>query len=99
MLYSLKSWDLETKIRKYKLENNKTIRSMRNALSKINYIILSIGSILIITGYILMSGEGSTPAAYNPDIFSGLRIKVAPVVCLTGYLINIFGILYRPRRS
>ena len=36
MLYSLKSWDLETKIRKYKLENNKTIRSMRNALSKIN---------------------------------------------------------------
>ena len=72
---------------------------MRNALSKINYIILSIGSILIITGYILMSGEGSTPAAYNPDIFSGLRIKVAPVVCLTGYLINIFGILYRPRRS
>lgn len=72
---------------------------MRNALSKINYIILSIGSILIITGYVLMSGEGSTPAAYNPDIFSGLRIKVAPVVCLTGYLINIFGILYRPRRS
>ena len=59
MLYSLKSWDLETKIRKYKLENNKTIRSMRNALSKINYIILSIGSILIITGYVLMSGEGS----------------------------------------
>lgn len=72
---------------------------MRNALSKINYIILSIGSILIITGYALMSGKGSTPAAYNPDIFSGLRIKVAPVVCLTGYLINIFGILYRPRRS
>ena len=32
---------------------------MRNALSKINYIILSIGSILIITGYVLMSGEGS----------------------------------------
>ena len=27
---------------------------MRNALSKINYIILSIGSILIITGYVLM---------------------------------------------
>ena len=47
---------------------------MRNALSKINYIILSIGSILIITGYVLMSGEGSTPAAYNPDIFSRLRI-------------------------
>ena len=74
-------------------------KEQETVLSKKNYIILIIGSILIIAGYILMSGEGSTPAAYNPDIFSGLRIKVAPVVCLTGYLINIFGILYRPRRS
>ena len=41
---------------------------MRNALSKINYIILSIGSILIITGYVLMSGEGSTPCLlYTSD--------------------------------
>ena len=55
--------------------------------------------VIIIVGYLFMSGEGSTPAAYNPDIFSGLRIKVAPIVCLTGYLINIFGILYRPKRS
>jgi len=54
---------------------------------------------MIIVGYLFMSGEGSTPAAYNPDIFSGLRIRVAPIVCLTGYLINIFGILYRPKRS
>ena len=37
---------------------------MRNALSKINYIILSIGSIFIITGYILMSGRGTPLAAH-----------------------------------
>ena len=96
MLYSLKSWDLETKIRKYKLENNKTIRS---ALSKINYIILSIGSILIITGYVLMSGEGSTPAAYNPDIFSRLRICFAPIICLLGYLLNVVGIIYITKKN
>ena len=74
-------------------------KKQETVLSKRNYIILISGSILIIAGYILMSGEGSTPAAYNPDIFSGLRIRVAPIVCLTGYLINIFGILYRPKRS
>ena len=72
---------------------------IKTVLGKRNYVILIIGSILIIIGYILMSGEGSTPAAYNPDIFSRLRIRVAPIVCLTGYLINIFGILYRPGRS
>ena len=35
-----------------------------------NYVILLIGSVMIIVGYLFMSGEGSTPAAYNPDIFS-----------------------------
>ena len=82
MLYSLKSWDLETKIRKYKLENNKTIRSMRNALSKINYIILSIGSILIITGYVLMSGEGSIILISSADFVYVLHpLFVYSVIC------------------
>ena len=68
---------------------------MRNALSKINYIILSIGSILIITGYVLMSGEGSTPAAYNPDIFSRLRICFAPIICFKKFMDELRAIVCR----
>ena len=71
-------------------------KEQETVLSKKNYIILIIGSILIIAGYILMRGEGSTLAAYHPDIFSETRICIAPLVCLLGYLLNIFGILYRP---
>ena len=71
-------------------------KEQETVLSKKNYIILIIGSILIIAGYILMSGEGSPLAAYHPDIFSETRICIAPLVCLLGYLLNIFGILYRP---
>lgn len=73
-------------------------KEQETVLSKKNYIILIIGSILIIAGYILMSGEGSTLAAYNPDIFSGTRIRIASLLCLLGYLLNVFGILYRPRQ-
>lgn len=73
-------------------------KEQETVLSKKNYIILIIGSILIIAGYIMMSGEGSTLAAYNPDIFSGTRIRIAPLLCLLGYLLNVFGILYRPRQ-
>lgn len=73
-------------------------KEQETVFSKKNYIILIIGSILIIAGYILMSGEGSTLAAYNPDIFSGTRIRIAPLLCLLGYLLNVFGILYRPRQ-
>ena len=76
-----------------KLKETETVFDRRN------YVILLIGSVMIIVGYLFMSGEGSTPAAYNHDIFSGLLIRLAPIVCLTGYLINIFGILYRPKRS
>lgn len=77
----------------------KIMKQNETVFGRRNYVILLIGSIIIIVGYLFMSDEGSTPAAYNPDIFSRLRIRVAPIVCLTGYLINIFGILYRPGRS
>lgn len=77
----------------------KIMKQNETVFGRRNYVILLIGSIIIIVGYLFISGEGSTPAAYNPDIFSRLRIRVAPIVCLTGYLINIFGILYRPGRS
>ena len=71
---------------------------IKTVLGKRNYVILIISLILIIIGYILMSGEGSPLAAYNPDIFSGIRICIAPLLCLLGYLLNVFGILYRPRQ-
>lgn len=74
-------------------------KANEKVLSRSNYVILSTGSILIIAGYILMSGEGSTLAAYNPDIFSTMRIRIAPAICLIGYLMNVFGIIYRRNRS
>ena len=48
---------------------------------------------LIIVGYILMSGSGSTDESFNPDIFSPRRIVIAPMLCLAGYLLIIIGIL------
>ena len=48
---------------------------------------------LIIAGFVLMSGTGSNEESFNPDIFSHRRIVVAPMLCLTGYLLIIMGIL------
>ena len=47
-----------------------------------NFILLAVGMVVVIIGFILMSGSGSTNQAYDPDIFSARRIKVAPIVCL-----------------
>lgn len=64
------------------------------AFSKTNYLLLIVGFLIIVLGFILMSGSGSTEEAFNPDIFSTRRIIVAPVVCLFGFLFIIFAILW-----
>lgn len=65
------------------------------AFNKKNYILLAIGMVIIIAGFILMSGSGSTEEAFNPEIFSARRIKLAPAVCFAGFIFIIFGIMYR----
>ena len=55
--------------------------------------VLIVACVLIITGYLLMSGPASTEQAFNADIFSTRRIVIAPMLCLAGYLLIIVGIL------
>jgi len=66
------------------------------AFDRMNYILLAIGMAVIIIGFILMSGSGSTEEAFNPEIFSARRIKVAPAVCFLGFLFMVYGILRKP---
>lgn len=64
------------------------------ALSKKNLIIIGVAAVIILIGFILMSGPGTTvEEGFNPDIFSPRRIKVAPIVCMIGFVLMIFGIL------
>jgi NADH:ubiquinone oxidoreductase subunit H len=67
------------------------------AFDRINYILLVVGMMIVVIGFILMSGAGSTEDAYNPDIFSARRIKVAPVVCLIGFVSMIYAVMRKPK--
>ncbi len=67
------------------------------AFDRTNFILLAIGMIIVVAGFILMSGPGSTDTQYNPDIFSVRRIKVAPVVCLAGFVSIIYAIIHKPK--
>lgn len=72
--------------------NNKNL-----AFGSLNYILLGVGIAIIIIGFILMSGEGTTEEMFNADIFSDTRIKVAPITCLFGFIFIIVAILVKPR--
>lgn len=69
------------------------------AFSKINYILLAIGFIITLVGLFLMSGSGTTEEAFNPEIFSDMRIKVAPMVSLFGFLFVIIAILWPSKKE
>ncbi len=65
------------------------------ALSTTNLIICGIAILLIIVGFLLMTGPSSSfENGFEPDIFSARRIKAAPLVCLAGFVLMIVGILY-----
>ena len=67
------------------------------AFDRTNFILLGIGFAIVVAGFILMSGSGSTEQAYNPDIFSFRRIKVAPVVTFLGFISMIYAVVRKPK--
>lgn len=69
------------------------------AFGRMNFILLAIGVIAVVLGFILMSGSGSTETEFNPEIFSALRIKVAPVICFMGFVFIGFAIMYKSRKE
>lgn len=61
---------------------------------KQNYIILLIGLVVIIFGFILMSGGGSDdPNVFNEEVFNFRRIRLAPTTVLIGFGITVYAIL------
>ncbi|NDV80040.1 DUF3098 domain-containing protein [Dysgonomonas sp. 511] len=70
------------------------------ALSKNNYIICAVAVLLIIQGFILMTGPSSSiEGGFEPDIFSTRRIVIAPMVCFAGFLLMIVGILFPKKKE
>ncbi|MCH8546080.1 MAG: DUF3098 domain-containing protein [Cryomorphaceae bacterium] len=66
---------------------------------KKNYIIMLVGLVFIAVGYILMSGGGSEdPNVFNPEIFSFRRIRLAPLLIIFGFVIQVVAI-FTPNKS
>lgn len=65
------------------------------AFEKNNYLLCAVSILIIVIGFILMTGPSSSVVnGFEPDIFSTRRIVVAPMVCLFGFLLMIVGILF-----
>ena len=61
-----------------------------------NYLLLAVGVVLIVLGFVLMSGGTvATPEEFSYDIFSWRRITLAPILVVAGFAFEIYAILKR----
>ncbi|MDR1258850.1 MAG: DUF3098 domain-containing protein [Tannerellaceae bacterium] len=71
------------------------------AFGKENFILIAVSVVIIIIGFVLMSGGGipEDGVSFNPEIFSMRRIVIAPVVTMTGFGLMIFAILKNSKEN
>jgi len=76
----------------------KEIKETGFALGKENYKLMAIGFVIIVVGFILVSGGGSDdPNVFSEDIFSFRRLTIAPIVLLAGFVFEIYAIMKKPK--
>lgn len=67
------------------------------AFGRTNFVLLAIGFAIVVVGFVLMGGVSSSETAFEADIFSARRIKVAPVVCFIGFVSMIYAVIHKPK--
>ncbi len=63
------------------------------------YKILTISIFIIGLGFVIMSGgESSDPDIFNDEIYNFRRIRLAPLVVISGFILCIFSILHKDKK-
>ena len=70
------------------------------AFKRKNYILLIVGLVFIGSGLILMIGGGSEdPTKFSADIFNFQRLTLAPILLATGFVFEIFAVMYKSKEK
>lgn len=76
------------------------MNSSQQPFSKGNFLMIGICCLLIIIGFLLMIGGGSSvEGGFNPDIFSTRRIVTGPLIAFIGFLLMAFAIFIDPKEA
>jgi hypothetical protein len=59
------------------------------AFGRENYILMAVGVLVIIIGFMLMAGK--------EDIFNTTKLTVAPIVVVIGFVIEVFAIMKKSK--
>lgn len=68
-------------------------------LARRNFIFMTAAGLLIVIGFLLMLGGGSSPEKFNPDIFSTRRIIIGPTLAFLGFVAMGIAIIVKPAKK
>lgn len=79
---------------------NKSENKMGFPIPVKSYKMILIGLGIILLGFVLMMGGGSSdPNVFNEDVFSFRRITLAPIVVLAGFGFIFWAIMRKPKEN
>ena len=64
---------------------------------KMNYILMGVGALLLVIGYICLSGGDVPDEVFDGEIFNTRRIVVAPILIFLGLVTEIVAIMWHPK--
>ena len=65
-----------------------------------NVKIIGAGLLLMVLGFVLMIGGGSSdPNVFNPEMFNFRRLTIAPILIVAGVVVTLVGIMKTPRNT
>lgn len=70
-------------------DSNNTQHTFQLVFDKQNYMLMIIGMVLIVLGFVLMYGG-------TEDIYSFRRITLAPILVVAGFAVEVLAILKKP---
>jgi len=63
--------------------------------NKKKYTILICSLLLLVSGFVLMSGGGALGSEFNPEIFSSRRIIIAPMIIIIAFIMSGIAIMIK----
>jgi hypothetical protein len=69
----------------------KQAESSKFMFGKLNYMFMLAGMVVIIIGFMLMSG--------TEDIYNTTKLTLAPITVMIGFVIELVAIMYRPKKA
>jgi hypothetical protein len=77
---------------------NETV-AKQSLFSKENYLIMLVGMVFLALGFFLMAGgKSADPKNFDPkEVYSTTRITIAPILIITGFIIEIVAIMKKSK--